>query len=91
MHEHIATNKQNLTQKFHKNLKSFQNPKKFQETPKLRSKCVKCMKNEGLRDHTKGEMHYLGRNPSGEDEKSEKRVFGERERDSFSVKRDMKR
>ena len=40
---------------------------------------MKCMKNEGLRDHTRGEMHNLGRNPSGKDEKSKKRVFGGRE------------
>ena len=33
------------------------------------------MKNEGLRDHTRGETQDLGRNPSGEDEKSKKRVF----------------
>ena len=76
MHEHIPTSKQHPTQKFHKKLKSFQKPKKFQENPKPRSKCVKCMKKEGLRDHTKGEMHNLGQNPSKEDEKSEKRVFG---------------
>ena len=38
---------------------------------------MKCMKNEGLRDHTRGELHRLGQNPSGEDEKSEKRVFGD--------------
>ena len=37
------------------------------------------MKNEGLRDHTRGEVHNLGRNPSGKDEKSKKRVFGGRE------------
>ena len=52
MHDHIATNKQHPTQKFHKNLKKFQKPQKFQENLKPRSKCVKCMKNEGLRDHT---------------------------------------
>ena len=77
MHDHIATNKKHPTQKFHKKLKSFQKLQKFQENPKPRSKCMKCMKNEGLRDHNRGEMHKLGRNPSGEDEKSEKRVFGE--------------
>ena len=65
MHDHIASNKQHPTQKFHKNLKKFQKPQKFQENLKPRSKCVKCMKNEGLRDHTWGEMHKLGRNPSG--------------------------
>ena len=67
MHDHIATNKHHLTQKFHKNLKSFRKPQKFQENPKPRSKCVKCMKNEGLRDHTRGEIHRLGQNPRGED------------------------
>ena len=38
----------------------FKNPKKFQENPKPRFKCVKCMKNEGLREHTRGEMHNPG-------------------------------
>ena len=36
---------------------------------------MKCMKKERLRDHTRGEMHNLGQNPSGEDENSKKRVF----------------
>ena len=36
------------------------------------------MKNEGLEKHTREEMHNLCLNPSGEDEKSEKRVFGVR-------------
>ena len=37
------------------------------------------MKKEGLRDHTRREMFNLGQNLRGEDEKSEKRVFGMRE------------
>ena len=76
MHEHIASIKQHPTQKFHKNLKSYQKPQKFQENPKSRSKCMKCMKNEGFRDHTRGEMLDLGRNPSGKGEKVEGKVFG---------------
>ena len=54
---------------------------------------MKCIKKEGLRDHTRGEMHKLGQNPSREDEKSEKRVLRERERErerDFSVERDEK-
>ena len=35
---------------------------------------------ERLKEHTKGKTQDLGRNPSGEDEKSEKRVFGRREK-----------
>ena len=46
-HEHITSYKQNPIQKFHKKLKDFQKPQKFQENPKPRSKCVKCMKNDG--------------------------------------------
>ena len=34
MHDHIASNKQHPTQKFHKNLKSFQKPQKFHKPPK---------------------------------------------------------
>ena len=64
MHEHITTYKQNPTQKFHKILKDFQKPQKFYKIPKPRSKCVKCMKNEGKRDLTKEEMITLGLNPS---------------------------
>ena len=40
---------------------------------------MKCMKNEGLEDHTRGETQDLGWNLSGEDEKNEKIVFGGRE------------
>ena len=35
MHDHIASNKQHPTQNFHKNLKSFQNPKNFKKTQNL--------------------------------------------------------
>ena len=38
------------------------------------------MKKEGLRTLTRGEMQDLGRNPSGEGERSEERVFREREK-----------
>ena len=82
MHEHITSYKQNPTQKFHKILKDFQKPQKLQENPKPRSKCVKCMKNERLKKHTKGKMQGLGRNPSGEDEGVEGKVFG-REKEMF--------
>ena len=84
MHEHIPTSKQHPTQKFNKNLKSFQKPQKFQENPKPRSKCVKCMKNEGLRDHTREETQDLGRNPSGEGERVEGKVFGKGEKKFLS-------
>ena len=47
---------------------------------------MKCMKKEGLRDHTRGEMHNLGQNPNGEDEKSKKRVFW-RWKDNFYQER----
>ena len=60
MHEHITTYKQNPTQKFYKILKVFQKPKFFYENPKPRSKCVKCMKNEGKRDHSREEKITLG-------------------------------
>ena len=65
MHEHITSYKQNPTQKFHKILKDFQKPQKFQEKPKPRSKCMKCMKKEILEKHTKGKTQGLGQNPSG--------------------------
>ena len=65
MHEHITTYKQNLTQKFHKIFKDFPKPQNFYKNPKPRSKCVKCMKNEGKRDQTRKEMITLGQNPSG--------------------------
>ena len=37
---------------------------------------MKCMKNEGLRDHTRGETQDLGRNPCGEGERVEGKKFG---------------
>ena len=76
MHDHITSNKQNPTQKCYKVLKNFQ---KFQENPKPRSKCVKCMKNEGLKKHTREEMLNLGRNPSGENERVKGKEFGVKE------------
>ena len=63
MHDHIAAKTQHPTQKFHKKLKSSQKPKKIHKNPKPRSKCVKCMKNEGLEKHTMGQMLKLGQNP----------------------------
>ena len=86
IHEHITSYKQNLTQKFHKILKDFQNPKKFQENPKPRSKCVKCKKNKRLEKHTRGKMQSFGWNPSREDERVEGKVFG-REKEMFLSKR----
>ena len=65
MHDHIALKTQHPIQKFHKKLKSFQKPQKFNKIPKPRSKCMKCMKIEGLEKHSKGEMLKLGRNPRG--------------------------
>ena len=65
MHEYITTYKQNLTQKFHKILKNCPKPQKIYKNPKPRSKCMKCMKNEGKRDQTREEMITLCRNPSG--------------------------
>ena len=38
------------------------------------------MREERLEDHTKGEKHNLGQNPSGEGERSKGKVFGEREK-----------
>ena len=65
MLEHIASNKQNPTQKFHKILINFQKPQKFQENPKPRSKCVKCMIKEGFEEHTRGKTQGIGQNPRG--------------------------
>ena len=39
--------------KFHKTFINFEKPQKNFKNPKPRSKCVKCMKNEWKRDHTK--------------------------------------
>ena len=78
MHEHKTSYTQNPTQKLHKILKDFQKPQKFQENPKPKSKCMKCMKNERLENHTKGKMQGLGRNPSGEDERSREKCLGEK-------------
>ena len=75
MHDHIASNQQHPTQKFHKKLKKFQKPQKFQENLKPRSKCVKCMKKKRLEKHTRGKMQGLDRNPSGEGEGSEGRML----------------
>ena len=50
MHEHITSYKQNPTQNFHKILKDFQKPQKFEEKPKPRSKCMKCMKEREIRE-----------------------------------------
>ena len=43
MHEHVRTNQQNPTQKFHRKLK---NPKNFPKRENLGLKCMKCMKKE---------------------------------------------
>ena len=43
MHEHVRTNQQNPTQKFHRKLK---NPKFFPKRENLGLKCLKCMKKE---------------------------------------------
>ena len=53
MHEHLGSLTQNLSQKFHKTFINFEKPHKNFKNPKPRSKCVKCMKNEWKRDHTK--------------------------------------
>ena len=86
MHEHITSYKQSPTQKFQKILKDFQKCQKFQENLKPRSKCVKCMKKKRLEKHTRGKMQGLDRNPSGEDEGVEGKVFG-REKEKFLSKR----
>ena len=65
MHEHITSFKQNPTQKFYKILINFQKPQKIFKNPKHRSKCMKCMKNERKKDHTREEMITQGRNPNG--------------------------
>ena len=82
MHEHLTSYKQNPTQKFHKILKDFQKPQKFQENPKPKSKCMKCMKKERLEKHTRRKNQGLNRNPSGEDEWVEGKVF-RREKEVF--------
>ena len=53
MHNHIASNKQHLTQNFHKNLKNFQKPQKFQKEPKNLGLMRECMKKEKIRTLTK--------------------------------------
>ena len=65
MHEHIGSFKQNPTQKFHKYLINFEKPQKIFKNPKPRSECMKCMKNERKKDHTREEIITLGQNPSG--------------------------
>ena len=82
MHEHISSNKQNPTQKFHKILINFQKPKKFHKNPKPRSKYVKCMNNERLEKHTRGKKQGLYQNPSREDEWVKEKVF-RREKEMF--------
>ena len=72
------------TQKFYRKLINFQKPQNIKENPKPSSKCVKCMKKEGLEDHTKGKTQDLSWNPSGEGERSEEKVFGKREKKFLS-------
>ena len=50
---------------------------------------MKCVKKEGLRTLTKGEMQDLGRNPRRAGEGSEGRVFGGREK-KFCREREVK-
>ena len=42
------------------------------------------MRKERLEDHTRREKQDLGRNPSGEGERSERKVFGGREKKFLS-------
>ena len=42
------------------------------------------MKNEGLRDHTREETQDLGRNPSGEGERVEGKVFERKKKEFLS-------
>ena len=53
--------------------KNFTRSSKVFKNAKPRSK---CMKNEGLREHTRGETHNLGQNPIKWEVLSEKREFG---------------
>ena len=65
MHDHIIPNKQNPTQKFTRISKVFKKTQKFQENPKLRSKCVKCVKSKGFRTLTKWFDLGQGQNSRG--------------------------
>ena len=58
MHEHVRTNQQNPTQKFHRKLK---NPKFFPKRENLGLKCLKCMKKEKkMRFRTRTKRMRLG-------------------------------
>ena len=89
MHEHITSFKQNPTQKFSKYSLIFKNPKKSLKTQKPRLKCMKCIKKQRKRDHTRGKKQGSGRNPSREDEWVEGKLFG-REKEGFCRERSKK-
>ena len=60
-------------------MKTQKKKKKF-KNQKPRIKCVKCMKKERKRDHTKGKKQGSDQNPSGEDRWVEGKVFGREKR-----------
>ena len=53
MHEILNSLIKNPSQKFQQQLINFEKPQIFSKTPKPRSKCMKCMKNERKRTNTK--------------------------------------
>ena len=61
MHDHIASNKQQPTQNFHKNLKNFQKPKKFRKQPKSLGLMREMHEKRGIRSSNHKIEAWLGR------------------------------
>ena len=65
MHDHITSNKQHLTQNFHKNLKNFQKPQSFQRKPKNLDLVCEMHEKRGIRSSYHKIDAWLGQNPEG--------------------------
>ena len=62
MHDHVSSNKQHLTQKFHKNLKNFRKPQKFQRNPKNLGLMHKMYEKRGIWSSYHKIEAWLGQN-----------------------------
>ena len=65
MHEVFKIKSLKPIPKFQQKLNNFGKPQKIYKNPKPRSKCMKSMKNERKKDHTREEMITLGRRSNG--------------------------
>ena len=76
MHDVLKANKQNSSQKFCKSLFNFEKPQVFQQTPKVRSQKMKCMKKWMRKSLTREKKLSWDRRTLGEEVWSDLEEFG---------------